>query len=147
MLGYGQFWLDKTVDYTYPIFTLLHLKFELPVTLKIAKHSLHHLQIFAEMPTCLPRDTIVKLPLPEDASVDEVIPSHVVVKRCSGVCHEGNVYHQCVPKSGARTNQGCPDETELDLHPPIFSLLLPSNNDLLHFRCLRSSCVKPTRMA
>jgi len=62
-------------------------------------------QIFAEMPTCLPRDTIVKLPLPEDASVDEVIPSHVVVKRCSGVCHEGNVYHQCVPKSGARTNQ------------------------------------------
>ena len=59
------------------------------------------------MPTCQPRDTIVKLPLPDDASVDEVIPSHVVVKRCSGVCHEGNVYHQCVPKSGARTDQGC----------------------------------------
>ena len=73
------------------------------------------------MPTCLPRDTIVRLPLPEDASVDEVIPSHVVVKRCSGVCHEGNVYHQCVPKSGARTTQGRPDDDdiELDLHPAV----------------------------
>jgi hypothetical protein len=57
------------------------------------------------MPACIPRDLIVKLPLPDDPSVDEVVPSHVVVKRCAGVCHQGNVYHQCVPQAGARAEQ------------------------------------------
>ncbi len=48
---------------------------------------------------------MVKLPLPADASIDEVIPSHVVVKRCAGVCHQGNVYHQCVPNTGSRVDR------------------------------------------
>ena len=26
----------------------------------------------------------------------------VEVSRCGGVCHEGNLYHKCVPKTGAR---------------------------------------------
>ncbi len=59
--------------------------------------------IWSTMPPCRPRDTMVALPLPEDADVVEVIPSHVMVPRCDGVCHQGNLYHHCVPKADGRT--------------------------------------------
>ena len=60
-------------------------------------------QIWQEMPACKPRETLVPLLLPEDdANVVEVIPSHVAVPRCAGVCHVGNLYHHCVPAAGAR---------------------------------------------
>ena len=72
----------------------------------------------------MPRDTIIRLPLPpEEASIDEVIPSHVVVKRCEGVCHEfGNVYHECVPEPGARTQQASPDSQWGNV-PPEYIIL------------------------
>ena len=55
------------------------------------------------MPGCEPRDLMVQLPAHSDANVDEVVPSHVMVPRCSGVCHEGtSQYHRCVPQEGAR---------------------------------------------
>ena len=60
-------------------------------------------QIWQEMPACKPREVLVPLPLPpDDADVIEVIPSHVAVPRCAGVCHVGNLYHHCVPGAGAR---------------------------------------------
>jgi len=55
--------------------------------------------IWSSLPECKPRPAMVRLPLPDDPDVVEVIPSHVSVPRCSGVCHEGNVYHKCVPKA------------------------------------------------
>lgn len=47
----------------------------------------------------------MKLPLPDDPDVIEVIPAQVEVSLCGGVCHEGNLYHKCVPKTGARTKK------------------------------------------
>ncbi len=61
--------------------------------------------IWTRLPKCIPRETLVKLPLPDDADVVEVIPSHVVVPRCGGVCHQGNLYHHCVPETGQRSSQ------------------------------------------
>ncbi len=61
--------------------------------------------IWANLPPCKPRDTLVGLPLPDDANVVEVIPSHVMVPRCSGVCHEGNLYHHCVPTEDGRSTK------------------------------------------
>lgn len=58
--------------------------------------------IWSDLPKCQPRQEVVKLPLPDDPDVVEVIPSHVVVPRCSGVCHQGNLYHQCVPHDKER---------------------------------------------
>ena len=55
------------------------------------------------MPNCRPRDSMLRLPMPDDADVVEVIPSHVVVPRCSGVCHQGNLYHHCVPAEDGRS--------------------------------------------
>ena len=54
--------------------------------------------IWSELPNCEPRLEVIELTLPPgDPNVVEVIPSHVVVPRCSGVCHAGNLYHRCVP--------------------------------------------------
>ena len=61
--------------------------------------------VYSNMPSCQPRDTLVKLKLPNDPQIEEVIPSHVLVPRCSGVCHQGNNFHKCVPQSGARATQ------------------------------------------
>ncbi len=62
--------------------------------------------IWGALPNCEPRPEVVALDLPsDDPDVVEVIPSHVVVPRCSGVCHEGNLYHKCVPKSESRARQ------------------------------------------
>ena len=61
--------------------------------------------IWSTMPPCLPRSALVPLPLPADADVLEVIPSHVEVPRCGGVCHQGNVYHHCVPIWDRRVNR------------------------------------------
>jgi len=61
--------------------------------------------IWGSLPACTPRDEMVRLPLPDDPDVVEVIPSHVSTKRCSGVCHRGNLYHKCVPgKEGNSTS-------------------------------------------
>ena len=57
--------------------------------------------IFAEMPACTPRLTLVNLPLPEDPYVVEVYPSHVEVERCAGAC-VGNSAFRCVPSPGGR---------------------------------------------
>ena len=61
--------------------------------------------VLSSIPPCEPRDTLVKLPLPNDPMIEEVIPSHVLVPRCSGVCYQGNTYHKCVPETGGRSVQ------------------------------------------
>merc|ERR1719239_958663 len=44
---------------------------------------------------CKPRDKVVKVPWPTNSSYDQLTPSHVTVKRCSGGCHGGST--SCVP--------------------------------------------------
>ena len=61
--------------------------------------------VMASMPDCQPRETLVKLDLPNDEMIEEVLPSHVLVPRCSGVCYEGNNFHKCVPEDGGRSTQ------------------------------------------
>ena len=61
--------------------------------------------VMASMPMCEPRETLVKLDLPNDPMIEEVLPSHVLVPRCSGVCYEGNNFHKCVPEDGGRSSQ------------------------------------------
>ena len=61
--------------------------------------------VMASMPDCQPRETLVKLDLPNDEMIEEVLPSHVLVPRCSGVCYEGNNFHKCVPDEGGRSTQ------------------------------------------
>lgn len=61
--------------------------------------------IWSSLPPCQPRSTLARLPLPDDADVVEVIPSHAEVPRCAGVCHQGNVYHHCVPSARGRINK------------------------------------------
>ena len=56
-------------------------------------------------PSCEPRDTVVELPFPNDPMIAEVIPSHVLVQRCSGACHQGITYHKCVPEPGGRSKK------------------------------------------
>ena len=58
--------------------------------------------VMASMPDCQPRETLVKLDLPNDEMIEEVLPSHVLVPRCSGVCYEGNNFHKCVPEDGGK---------------------------------------------
>jgi len=36
---------------------------------------------------CIIRDKVVEIPRPSNTSVDQLTPSHVTVKRCSGGCH------------------------------------------------------------
>ena len=62
-------------------------------------------EVYSSMPACQPRETLVKLDLPSDAMIEEVIPSHVLVPRCAGVCHQGNNFHKCVPETGGRSSQ------------------------------------------
>lgn len=62
--------------------------------------------VMSNIPLCEPRDTLVKLDLPSDnAMIEEVMPSHVLVPRCSGVCYQGNNFHKCVPDVGGRSSQ------------------------------------------
>ena len=61
--------------------------------------------VYSSMPECRPRETLVKLDLPNNPMIEEVIPSHVLVNRCSGACHEGTSYHKCVPRPGGRSTQ------------------------------------------
>merc|ERR1719365_80812 len=46
---------------------------------------------------CQPRDKVVKIPWPSNSSYDQLTPSHVTVRRCSGGCHGGLT--SCVPTS------------------------------------------------
>ena len=63
-------------------------------------------EVMSSIPLCEPRDTLVKLDLPNDnALIEEVMPSHVLVPRCSGVCYQGNNFHKCVPEAGGRSFQ------------------------------------------
>ena len=63
-------------------------------------------EVYSSMPACQPRETLIKLDLPtNDPEIEEVLPSHVLVPRCSGVCHQGNNFHKCVPETGGRSTQ------------------------------------------
>jgi hypothetical protein len=53
-------------------------------------------------PKCIPRYELIKLPTPDSSEVVEVIPSHILVQKCGGACHDQNLYHKCVPDKGAR---------------------------------------------
>ena len=49
-------------------------------------------------PQCSPRPILISLPPgPLGQGVIEVIPAKVEVLRCGGVCHEDNIFHQCLP--------------------------------------------------
>ena len=47
----------------------------------------------------MPRRTLVSLPLSNDFDIIEIIPSKIEIERCDGVCHNGELYHKCVPIS------------------------------------------------
>jgi len=49
---------------------------------------------------CKPRDKVVKVPWPTNSSYDQLTPSHVTVKRCSGGCHGGSA--SCVPTATSK---------------------------------------------
>jgi len=36
---------------------------------------------------CTPRDRVVRLPFPNDTSINQMTPSHIEVRRCDGSCH------------------------------------------------------------
>eukprot|EP00095_Tigriopus_kingsejongensis_P011808 maker-scaffold71_size417697-snap-gene-2.16 protein:Tk11808 transcript:maker-scaffold71_size417697-snap-gene-2.16-mRNA-1 annotation:"GA20104" len=60
-------------------------------------------RIWNEIPKCIPRDTLVSLPPPEDETILEFFPSQVMVPRCSGGCHlSGNHQHKCLPVPKSR---------------------------------------------
>ena len=65
-------------------------------------------EAFTNLVDCSPRDTLVSLELPLhiDAHVVEVIPSKVMVRRCTGGCHLGaSSAHSCVPAKQGRSSQ------------------------------------------
>ena len=55
--------------------------------------------VFENLPQCMPRRTLVSLPLSNDFDIIEIIPSKIEIERCDGVCHNGQLYHKCVPSS------------------------------------------------
>jgi len=57
----------------------------------------HVSQSLSSLAPCQPRDKVVKIPWPSNSSYDQLTPSHVTVKRCSGGCHGGLT--SCVPTS------------------------------------------------
>merc|ERR1719285_1447347 len=44
---------------------------------------------------CQPRNKVIMVPWPNNTSVDQLTPSHVTVRRCSGGCH--SQARHCVP--------------------------------------------------
>jgi len=57
----------------------------------------HVSQSLSSLAPCTPRDKVVKVPWPSNSSYDQLTPSHVTVRRCSGGCHGGLT--SCVPTS------------------------------------------------
>ena len=53
--------------------------------------------VFDSAPNCSSRNTLVKLELPLDPNVIEVLPTAVEVARCGGTCHNGVRNKKCIP--------------------------------------------------
>lgn len=57
-------------------------------------------KVWQTLPECQPRNTLVKIPLPQDPNVLQVIPNQVEVARCAGSCHSNEgLYQRCVAQS------------------------------------------------
>ena len=58
-------------------------------------------EIWAALPECDPRETLVPVIPPADPNILGMIPSQVLVARCLGTCHlQGSSrYHRCVPSN------------------------------------------------
>ena len=55
-------------------------------------------------PICEPREISFHLPLPKDPRIEEIIPSQVLLQRCSGGCLQGKSY-KCIPEPGGRSSE------------------------------------------
>lgn len=61
--------------------------------------------VWRGLPECQPRNTLVKIPLPKNPNILQVIPSQVEVARCAGSCHSGDgLYQRCVAESSHNTS-------------------------------------------
>jgi len=53
--------------------------------------------VWRGLPECQPRNTLVKIPLPKNPHILQVVPGQVEVARCAGTCHsEEGLYQRCV---------------------------------------------------
>jgi len=53
--------------------------------------------VWQSLPECQPRNTLVKIPLPKNPNILQVVPSQVEVARCAGSCHsDDGLYQRCV---------------------------------------------------
>ena len=72
--------IDRLSKLSVYLQNLIHLKYLSP------NSTLMIYMIFVRLPKCEPMDTIVKVELGEQVpQVEEIIPSHIVVPRCSGL--------------------------------------------------------------
>ena len=55
-------------------------------------------------PICEPREISFYLPLPNDPRIEEIIPSQILLPRCSGGCLQGKEY-KCIPEPGRRSSK------------------------------------------
>ena len=55
-------------------------------------------------PLCEPREISFFLPFPNDPRIEEIIPSQILLPRCSGGCLQGKSY-KCVPEPGGRSSE------------------------------------------
>jgi len=53
---------------------------------------------------CEPREISFHLPTPDDPRIEEIIPSQVLLPRCSGGCLQGKAY-KCIPEPGGRSSK------------------------------------------
>ena len=53
---------------------------------------------------CELREISFYLPTPDDPRVEEIIPSQVLLPRCSGGCLQGKAY-KCIPEPGGRSSK------------------------------------------
>lgn len=61
--------------------------------------------IWKQLPECKPRNTLVKIPLPNNPNVLNVVPNQVELARCAGTCHTPDgLYQRCMPESVANTS-------------------------------------------
>ena len=54
-------------------------------------------------PICEPREIAFYLPIPKDPRIEEIIPSQILLPRCSGGCLQGKSY-KCVPEPAGRSS-------------------------------------------
>ena len=58
----------------------------------------------SKTPLCELREISFYLPLPNDPRIEEIIPSQVLLPRCSGGCLQGKAY-ECIPEPGGRSSK------------------------------------------